>query len=183
MHTKHIYYSLVKPTRCGEMRELDPITAIDLVPHPLVIVTAGDPEKPGKRGGMTAAWVSRVSWNPPLIAVAIAPTRYTYQLIKEFKAFAIHVVSRSLEKAAMEVFGSLSGRDVDKFSVAGITPAKAKSVKAPVIPTAPLILECKLVAEYPAGDHIIVVGEVVKAYRGSNEKPLVWCEDRSAEVV
>jgi len=164
------------------LEELDTLTALDLLPHPIAIVTAGDPEKPGRRGGMTAAWVSRVSWEPPLVAVALAPSRYTYELIREFKAFAVHAVSKSLEHVAMEVFGSLSGRDVDKFEVARIRPAKARSVVAPVIPSAPLVLECRLVAEYPAGDHVIIIGEVVRAYRGSDEKPLVWYESRSAEV-
>jgi flavin reductase (DIM6/NTAB) family NADH-FMN oxidoreductase RutF len=165
------------------VEEIDAFTALDLLPQPLAIVTAGDPEKPGKRGGMTVAWVSRVSWNPPLIAISVAPTRHTYQLIKEFKAFAVHAVSKSLERAALEVFGSLSGRSVDKFSVAGIEPAKAESVVAPIIPTAPLIMECRVVGEHTTGDHVIVVGEVVKGYRGSSEKPLIWVNSRSAEVV
>jgi flavin reductase (DIM6/NTAB) family NADH-FMN oxidoreductase RutF len=165
------------------LEELDVLTALDLLPHPLAIVTAGDPDRPGRRGGMAAAWVSRVSWEPPLAAVALAPSRYTYQLIREFKAFAVHTVSKSLEKVAMDVFGSLSGREVDKFEVAGIRPVRAERVVAPVIPSAPLILECRLVAECPAGDHVIVVGEVVKAYRDSDEKPLAWYDSRSAEVV
>jgi len=65
----------------------------------------------------------------------------------------------------MGVFGSLSGRNVDKFEIAGIRPAKARSVVAPVIPSAPLVLECRLVAEYPAGDHVIVIDEVATGAR------------------
>jgi len=163
------------------MIEIDVFEALDLVPHPLVIVTAGDPEKPGKRGGMTAAWFTRVSWDPPLVAVAISPARYTYSLIKEFRSFAVHTVSRELERAAYEVFGSLSGRSVDKFEAAGIKPAKGRRIVAPVIPSAPLILECVLEVEYPAGDHMIVVGRVVAAYRGSGE-PLVFYRGGSAEL-
>ncbi|MEM4854193.1 MAG: flavin reductase, partial [Sulfolobales archaeon] len=79
------------------MEELSPFEVLDLVPHPLVIVTAGDPDTPGKRGGMTAAWVTRVSWDPPLIAVAMTKGRHTYSLIKEFGAFAVHVVSKKFE--------------------------------------------------------------------------------------
>lgn len=164
------------------MRELDPFEALELFPHPLTIITAGDPDDPSKRGGMTAAWVSRVSWDPPLIAVAMTATRHTYKLIKEYKAFAVHVISKRHEKIALEIFGSLSGRDIDKFAKAGIKPIKAKNIVAPIIPDAPIILECKLVAEYIAGDHIIVVGEVIKGYRGSVEPPLVWMNSLSFEV-
>lgn len=164
------------------MKEIGVLESMEYLPHPLVIVTAGNPTDPKNRGGMTAAWVSRVSWNPPLIAVAIAPSRHTYKLIKEFKEFAVHTISKNLEEIAMRIFGSMSSRDVDKFKEAGIEPAKAKAITAPIIPNAPLILECKLVAEHPAGDHIIVIGEVVKAYQGSNENPLVWWKNKIAEV-
>lgn len=164
------------------MRVLDPSEALDLVPHPLVIVTAGDPAKPRRRGGMAAAWFARVSWDPPMVAVAMTRTRYTYELIREFGSFAVHLVSRSLEEVALEVFGSLSGRDVDKFERSGIAPLRAESIVAPIIPGAPVVLECKLVAEYEAGDHVIVVGEVVKAYRGSDEPPMVWVGSSAIEL-
>jgi flavin reductase (DIM6/NTAB) family NADH-FMN oxidoreductase RutF len=164
------------------MKDLDPFEALDLVPHPLIVVTAGDPENPSKRGGMTAAWFSRVSWDPPLVAVSIAPSRYTYELIKEFKAFAIHIISKRYEEVALNIFGSLSGRDIDKFAKGGIKPIKAQKVVAPIIPDVPIILECRFITEFSTGDHIVVVGEVVKAYRGSNELPLVWFNSRSCEV-
>ncbi|MEM1702377.1 MAG: hypothetical protein QXU22_01735 [Desulfurococcaceae archaeon] len=45
------------------MKEINPFQALDKIPYLLVIITAGDPEKPGKRGGMTAAWFTRVSWD------------------------------------------------------------------------------------------------------------------------
>jgi len=43
------------------LEELDTLTALDLLPHPPTTVTAGDPEKPGRRGGVMVAWVS---WEP-----------------------------------------------------------------------------------------------------------------------
>ncbi|MEM1931732.1 MAG: flavin reductase family protein [Sulfolobales archaeon] len=164
------------------MEELSPFEVLDLVPHPLVIVTAGDPDTPGKRGGMTAAWVTRVSWDPPLIAVAMTKGRHTYSLIKEFGAFAVHVVSKKFERIALEVFGSLSGKNVDKFEKAGVKPIRAEKVKAPIIPGVPAIMECKLVVEYETGDHVIVVGEVVKGYRGSDDRPLVWLNSSTTEL-
>jgi flavin reductase (DIM6/NTAB) family NADH-FMN oxidoreductase RutF len=53
------------------MRDLDVFEALDIVLHPLVIVTVGNPEDPCKRGDTTAKWFSRVSRDPPLIAVSI----------------------------------------------------------------------------------------------------------------
>jgi len=165
------------------VEEIDLFKALDAVPHPLVIVTAGDPENSSKRGGMTAAWFSRVSWNPPLVAVLMASSRYTYQLIKEYKAFAINVVAKKHEKIAIEIFGTLSGKHIDKFAKAGIQPVRAQVVTAPIIPESFIALECKLHVEFPTGDHIVVIGEVVKAYRGTDEHPLIWYKGKCCKIM
>lgn len=164
------------------MEKICPFEALDLIPHPLTIVTAGDPNNPSKRGGMTVAWVSRVSWDPPLVAIAVAPTRYTYKLIKEFKAFVIHIISKKLKDIALEVFGTLSGKSIDKFDKAEIKPLKAENVIAPIIPSAIIVLECKFVTEYTAGDHVIIIGEVINSYKGSEENPLIWFKSNSYEI-
>jgi len=148
--------------------------ALDYVPHPLVIVTAGDPDKPGRRGGMTAAWVSRVSWDPPLVAVAVAPERFTLELIRERGEFVVNVVGPSLREAAFGVFGSVSGRQIDKFERSGVRTVKARSVTAPALADSVISIECKLEKVVEAGDHAIVVGRVVDAYKMRDEKPLVF---------
>jgi len=153
---------------------VSPMEALDYVPHPLVIVTAGDPDKPGRRGGMTAAWVSRVSWDPPLVAVAVAPERFTLELIRERGEFVVNVVGPSLREAAFGVFGSVSGRQVDKFERSGVRMVKAKSVTAPALADSVVSIECKLEKVVEAGDHAIVVGRVVDAYKMRDEKPLVF---------
>ena len=154
--------------------QIEPIEGPEYIPHPLAIVTVGDPGDPKRRNGMTAAWVSRVSWNPPIVVVSIAPSRYTLQLIKEFGEFAINLVSEKLVDKANKIFGYLSGRDVDKFAEAGIEPERARVITAPVMKEAPVVLECKVRHYVTAGDHVIVLGEVVAAYRNSDEKPVVW---------
>lgn len=164
------------------MKEINPFEALEKIPYPLTVVTAGDPERPGKRGGMAVAWLTRVSWSPPLVALSVAPGRYTYQLIKEYKAFAVHVVSKSMEKLAIDVFGGMSGKNVDKFKVAGVEPVKARAITAPIIPVAPIIMECKLVGEYVVGDHVMLIGEVVKAYKGEEMPPLIYLEGYAVEA-
>lgn len=155
---------------------------LEEVPHPLAIVTAGKHDEPGRRGGMTAAWLSRVSYEPPLLAVSVAPTRHTYALVREFGAFAVNIVSRSLVEAAMGVFGSVSGWHVDKFVRSRIVPVSARRVVAPVIPNAALVAECRYVTEFRVGDHVLIVGEVVEAYRGTNELPVVYFRGSPAEL-
>lgn len=156
------------------MKNLDPIYALNEIPHPIVIITTGDYEVKGKYNGMTAAWISRVSWNPPLVMVSISPKRYTFELLKECGEFAINIVPEKLVKSALEVFGSLSGRDVDKFEVSGVKVKRGRKIKAPVILDASVIIECKLEKLVEAGDHYIVIGKAVDAYKAKDEKPTIW---------
>ncbi|MEM4933164.1 MAG: flavin reductase family protein [Desulfurococcaceae archaeon] len=118
----------------------------------------------------------------PLVAVSVAPSGYTYKLIKEYKAFAVHVVSKRHGETSYGGFDSKSGRNMDKFKAINREPLKAKAVLAPIIPNAPVILECKVIAEYSAGDHVIFIGEVVAAYTGSTANPMVWLGNKGIEV-
>jgi flavin reductase (DIM6/NTAB) family NADH-FMN oxidoreductase RutF len=45
--------------------------------------------------GMVASWVTQVSYDPPLIMVAVHPNRYSHNLIKKGNVFALHVLDRS----------------------------------------------------------------------------------------
>ncbi len=103
------------------------------LPQPLTIVTAGDCGDSGHRGGMTAAWVSRVSWDPPLLIVSIVPSRYTLALIKEYGEFVVNVVGRRLENAAYGVFGTRSGKIVDKLVESDVKFRRGEETKAPVL--------------------------------------------------
>jgi len=67
-----------------------------------------------KINGMTAAWVSQVSFKPRLLAVAIAPQRYTYELIKNSGMFCINVLGKDQIELAKH-FGFKSGKNVNKF--------------------------------------------------------------------
>ena len=45
-----------------------------------------------------------------------------------------------------------------------------------------MVLECKVVKMVEAGDHIMVVGEVVDAYKYSDEDPIVFIHGGSARI-
>ena len=48
-----------------------------------------------KINGMIASWVSQVSYDPPVVMVAVHPNRYSHQLIRESGCFALHILSRN----------------------------------------------------------------------------------------
>jgi flavin reductase (DIM6/NTAB) family NADH-FMN oxidoreductase RutF len=75
----------------------------------IVTVKAGD-----EINGMIAAWVSRVSRNPPMVMVSISQKNYTHKLIHEAGRFTINTLAEGQQEIGRH-FGFVSGRDTDKL--------------------------------------------------------------------
>lgn len=116
---------------------------------------------------ITLAMCHVFSFKPPLIGVGIAPRRFSYGLFKESKDFAVNIPDKTMLRA-VQICGSRSGRDVDKFSASGLTKEKAEKIASPLIAECPVNIECIKVKEAEAGDHTWFIGEIVAA-RGSPE--------------
>jgi flavin reductase (DIM6/NTAB) family NADH-FMN oxidoreductase RutF len=129
-------------------------------PKVTVIVTAS---ALGKNAAMTAAWHSSISLKPPLYGIAIAPKRFTYQLITESREFGINFIPS--EKASLAAaIGGTSGQQMDKFERFNIKKEKPLKTTAPILKDAYAAYECKLVDSKSYGDHIWIVGEIVAVH-------------------
>jgi len=129
-------------------------------PKVAVIVTAS---AGGRDDAMTAAWHSSISLKPPLYGIAIAPKRFTYQLITESREFGINFIP--LEKASISAaIGGTSGQQMDKFERFNIKKEKPLKTTTPILKDAYAAYECKLVDSKPYGDHIWVIGEIVAVH-------------------
>ena len=129
-------------------------------PKVTVIVTAS---AGGKDDAMTAAWHSSISFKPPLYGIAIAPKRFTYQLITESHEFGINFIP--LKKASLAAaVGGTSGQQIDKFERFNIKKEKTLKTTVPILKDAYAAYECKLVDSKSYGDHIWVVGEIVAVH-------------------
>ena len=131
--------------------------------HPCMTVLVVSVSRDGKPNVMTCAWNMPVSADPPMIAVALGSESYTSQLIKESGEFTVNIPDERLLRA-LWICGTKSGRSVDKFKLAGLTPRPAKRVKAPIVGECAAHLECKLSSKLEAGECTIFVGEVLEAY-------------------
>ena len=131
--------------------------------HPKLVVLVVARDGDGRVNGMTAAWAMPVSARPPLICVSIAPKRYTYGLIKETGEFTVNVLTSDMVSEA-HYFGTVSGREEDKFSRSRLTLLDGSKISTPIVREAAAALECRLYSEHEAGDHVLVIGEVVAAW-------------------
>jgi flavin reductase (DIM6/NTAB) family NADH-FMN oxidoreductase RutF len=70
-----------------------------------------------------------------------------------------HISSEKYVREA-DYFGTISGRDADKFSETGLTSVKSDLVDAPYVKEFPLVLECKLLHTIEIGLHNEFIGEI-----------------------
>ncbi len=129
-----------------------------IYPLPAVLVSCG--ATPDEYNVMTASWTGTVCSNPPMCYVSIRPERYSYEIIKRTGCFVINLTNKDLARAT-DFCGVRSGRDMDKFKEAGITPGKAEVVAAPIVEEAPVSIECRVVDIRPLGSHDMFLAEVV----------------------
>lgn len=129
-------------------------------PKVATIVTAS---ARGKDNAMAVAWHSSICANPPLYGVAIAPGRFTYELILEAGEFGINFMP--LDKAPLvAAVGGSSGRKIDKFQTFGIEKEKSLKTSAPILSAAYAAYECRLADRVTYADHVWVVGEILATH-------------------
>ena len=117
----------------------------------------------GKKNAMAAAWHSAISFKPPLYGVAVAPKRFTYQLIVESGEFGINFVPLEAAELIASVGGS-GGSEMDKFHKFNIAEEKPLKTSVPILRDAYAAYECKLVENKIYGDHAWMVGEIVAVH-------------------
>ena len=132
----------------------------------IVTVKADD-----KINGMTAAWVSKTSRNPPMVTVSIWDTNYTNKLIRKAKYFVVNTLTEGQQEMGKH-FGFVSGREADKLMGVGFFEAESG---APILERAMSYLECELFDTSITGDHTLFIGKVIGGrILDSNKSPLVF---------
>ena len=129
-----------------------------LNPVPVVMVSCAD--KSGKPNIITLAWAGTVNSDPPMLSISVRKERYSYGMIKERGQFAVNLTTEKLVYAT-DLCGVKSGRDVNKFKLAGLTPEKASAIDVPIIKESPVSLECIVKHTIELGSHDIFIAEIV----------------------
>ena len=99
----------------------------------------------GRDNTMTIGWGSLgVIWGKPIFSALVRPSRFSYGLLEASGEFTVSIPQTDMA-AALAVCGSKSGRDIDKFSAAGLKKLPGLKIATPVIGGAGLHYECKVV--------------------------------------
>jgi flavin reductase (DIM6/NTAB) family NADH-FMN oxidoreductase RutF len=127
-------------------------------PMPMVLVGAIVNEK---ANFMAVGWVSRVNFNPPMIAVALGKMHHTNKGIHKNKAFSVNIPGIDLMEK-VDYCGLVSGEKTDKSDVFDVF--YGEELNAPMIRQCPLCMECKLVNAVDLPSNTLFIGEIINTY-------------------
>ncbi len=146
-------------------------------------LTVIDPR--GRPNPMTIGWgLIGIAWSRPSFSVLVRQNRYTYNCLLAAKDFTVSVPAPGELKDELFLCGTKSGRDLDKFAAAGLTPRPSRLAGAPVVGECLTHYECRVMARtlvalpdvidpqivekftYREGNtHAIFLGEILATYR------------------
>ena len=123
-----------------------------------------------ERGIFTANWLSQISFDPPLVALSVERDSSTLGLIRHSGRFVI----APLKAGARDMAGNLGrprARVGDKFSAYDLEIITTASGD-PTIADSLGYVVCKTLSESPAGDSVLLIGEVIEACAFEEVEPL-----------
>lgn len=124
--------------------------------HGVYVIGVRDGEK---RNAFTATWATQVSFQPSLVAVGIRKDSVSFQMIERSRVFALNILG-SGQKPLAQHFLKPAHLGGDKL--AGIVCRTGKT-GAPILEEGLAHLECRVREIVPAGDHSVVIGEIIDA--------------------
>jgi len=140
--------------------ERKPSTA--LLPTPVVLLSVAGHGKL-KPNLITLAWVGTVCSTPPMLSVAIRPSRHSHGLVNAAREFVVNI-PRAGQVASVDLAGVWSGAEHDKFKEIGFTPVPATHVAAPLVAECPINIECVVRHQMALGAHDLYIAEIVAVH-------------------
>src|SRR5512136_2311749 len=94
------------------------------------LLTAGE-NRPGGFNSMTVSWGALgVIWGRPLAVVVVRPQRHTYEFMERCDTFSLCAFEKS-HRPALNLLGTLSGRDTQKMTECRLTPIALSTIPCP----------------------------------------------------
>ncbi len=122
----------------------------------------------GEALGFTANAVASVSLNPRLVLVCVDHDSASLPSLQRRGAFALSFLGAAQEEVARRFAG---GTREDRFT--GVA-TRVEETGAPVLNQALAWLDCRIWKEVEAGDHVLLIGQVVRCGGGQDDEPLVF---------
>ncbi|HEX5588466.1 MAG TPA: flavin reductase family protein [Acidimicrobiia bacterium] len=129
-----------------------------------------------RRNAMTANWVTQVSFDPKLLAVAVEAEALTHELITDGQVFSCNIVDRE-DRAIVRKFTKPVDVDLGARTLNGF-PFHDGTTGAPILDQAVAYVDCEVRQTVGVGSHSLFIGEVVDAgFLKPEDTPVLGMQD------
>lgn len=138
-------------------------------PNPVTVVCTQKPD--GSTNLATVSWWTYLSFNPNMIAYAMAKTSYSGEMVRGNGKAILTIPGAEIAEAVMGC-GSTTGRNVDKASKFGIdlSAVEGSDIRIPIHSRVAIV--CTLKEFHETGDHYLYICDVEQVYGNEAEEAL-----------
>ena len=134
----------------------------DLIGKQWMLITSGTPDS---FNTMTASWGGLGwLWNRPVAFIFVRPERYTHDFLEKNDSLTLSFYPEEHRKA-LQICGTLSGRDSDKVAVSGLSPVSLPG-NAVTFEQARLTLHCRKLFKSDMEDANFIDRSIVEKWYG-----------------
>ena len=139
------------------------------IPYGLYVIGVKDGDS---HHAFTGSWFSQCSMKPPRVMLGVRHGTHSLDMLKHGGVFSVNWLAK-YNKKILEQFFKPTPSSGNRF---GDLTYQLKKTGTPILDDALAYLECEVKHVYDAGDHSIVIGEVVNAEVLRDDAPLVMSD-------
>lgn len=155
---------------------MDP-NAVFTITYGLYILAS---EYNGQKNACIVNTVAQVTQTPLVMSVTVMKTNLTHDLIKKSGKFSVSVLGQHADLTIVERFGTVSGRETDKFS--GFECKEFESGDPLIEQGAIAVMDCKVISSVDLGTHTVFFADLVDAVNVARALPLTYTLYRDAKM-
>ena len=147
-------------------------------PNPVTLVCTEKPD--GSTNLATVSWWTYLSFNPSMIAYAMAKTQYSGEMVRANKKVILTVPGEKITEVVVGC-GSTTGRKTDKISQFKVEMQKLPKSNIEIPLHSRVAIQCKLKDYVEVGDHYLYICDVEEVY-GNEDEEAVFAWNGYAEI-
>jgi flavin reductase (DIM6/NTAB) family NADH-FMN oxidoreductase RutF len=138
-------------------------------PNPVTLICTQRPD--GGTNLATVSWWNYLSFNPEMIAFAMAKTSFSGERVRETKKVILTIPGSELASQVMSC-GTSTGRDTDKAAKFGVELVEVENSPVKVPAHSCVAIQCSLKEFHETGDHYLYICDVEAVYGNAKENAL-----------
>jgi flavin reductase (DIM6/NTAB) family NADH-FMN oxidoreductase RutF len=144
-----------------EQVEYDKLRRRVLWKMPSGLYVIGSTDGAERRNGMTANWVTQMSFDPKWVGVGIERSALTHELVEASGTFSVCIIDRE-DRAIVRKFTKPVEVDLGASTLNGFAYVE-RTTGAPILAQSVAFLDCMVRDRMVVGEHTFFAGEVVEA--------------------